>query len=111
MKSMIVAILSAAEGDRKGRKVATPKTRPGHWPHPGRRSLALRPARFLSRHPSSLATSAHVDFGHAVGVAGEAHFVAREFHHTNQARAGLCEKLLRRDHLETDVPDSRGVVP
>jgi hypothetical protein len=61
--------------------------------------------------PPSLAASAYVDLGHAVGIAGEAHFLAREFRGSGQARAGFREKIFYGHRLKMDVPDTGGLVP
>src|SRR6516164_1113431 len=112
MESMIVASFSVAGTAPRGRKVAT-------------RSLAvalassgprlLPPASDAHPHarsrPKVLARSffAYVNLGHALRIAGEAHFLARQFRH-RQARAGLREQVFRRHRLEMDVPDAGGLV-
>src|SRR5262245_11417539 len=81
MESMIVASFSVAETALRVRKVATPKASrrlASFGPTP----LPLKPAI-----PPSLAACAYVDLGHAVGITGETHFLARQF---CPLRLGAC---------------------
>ena len=39
---------------------------------------------------------AHVNLWHAIGIAGETHFLARQFCQASQARAGLREQVFHR---------------
>src|SRR5215831_6752215 len=110
MESMTVASFSVAETAPKERKVTTPK--PSRRPSLIR-GPCLRPAGFPSGPFRSLAACAHVDLGHAFGIAPEPHFVARQFRHTktNQARASFCDKAFHRHRLEAGVPDAGSLVP
>ena len=102
---MIVAIFSAAEAIRKGRKVATPN------PADALASSGPTPLpRAGDRHGPSLAASAHVDLGRAVGIAGEAHFVTRQFRQAGQSRTSFREQVFHRHRLKMGVPDAGGTV-
>jgi hypothetical protein len=60
----------------------------------------------------SLAACAHVDFGHAIGIAGQVHFFAGQFCHAGEARAGLRELWFgraARGWREFSSPESLGM--
>jgi hypothetical protein len=71
------------------------------------------PIRVLANRPytPSLAACALVDFAHAVGIAGEAHFFAGQFGHAGEALAGLCEQVFHCHRLKMGVPDAGGDAP
>ena len=54
----------------------------------------------------SFDAGADVDLGHAVGIAGEAHFVAGQFfQETEPPHAGFLKEAFRRHYREADIPD------
>ncbi len=53
---------------------------------------------------------AHVDLAPVIGIAREAHFVARLFRQTGQAHAGFPEQTLDRHRLQMSVPEAGGLV-
>src|SRR5262245_52551864 len=110
MESMIVASFSVAETARKGRKVTTENpaialSPSGPTPLP---PAGVRPKPAPS---PSLAARAHVNLGHAVGIAGETHFLARQFRHPRYARAGHRAQVFPHHRPEMGVPDAGAIVP
>ena len=53
-------------------------------------------SRNLSKASVTLSSLAHVDLRHAIGIAGETHFLARQFRHASQECAGLPDQLFHR---------------
>ena len=98
-------------------------TAPSFAPLPGRQQnrtgigphLAARKAQRFQSPKSAMSGGlnlffTHIGLGHAVGIAGEAHFLACQCRQPRQARASFCQKAFRLHRLEPGVPDARGLV-
>ena len=78
------------------------------WPVPMRKKLKSDHRSYLVRQPCARTglLFTYVDLGHAVGIAGEPHFRARQFRYPRQARAGLREQFIPRHPLQVGIPDA-----